>query len=147
MSYVDLNPIRAGIAENLESSALTSAVRRVAAIKSNAGTAKQSLNSINASPSPDFLPIPAADDVDLIDWTARLTPADKRGSIESTEPPILRKLALNERHWHQQMLGTEKDYWRAIATAQSLIEKATAIGQAWLKGIGSAQSLVRRQAA
>ena len=147
MSYVDLNPIRAGIAENLESSVHTSAVRRIAAIKSNADAAKHPLASINASLSPDFLPITTEDYVDLIDWTARLTRADKRGSIDAAEPPILRKLGLTERQWHQQMLGTETHYWRAIGSAQSLIEKAAAIGQSWLKGIGSAQALLRRQAA
>jgi REP element-mobilizing transposase RayT len=147
MSYVDLNPIRAGIAENLESSVHTSVVRRIAAIRSNTDAVRQSLASINASQSPHFLPITNEDYVDLIDWSARHTRADKRGSIEMTEPPILRNLGLSERQWHQQMLGTEANYWRAIGTAQSLIEKAAAIGQSWLKGIGSAQSLLRRQAA
>jgi REP element-mobilizing transposase RayT len=147
MNYVDLNPIRAGIAENLESSAHTSAVKRIAAIQSNADVASQSLAAINASLSPEFLPITTQDYFDLIDWTARLTRPDRRGHIEATEPPILRKLGLTERQWHQQMLGTEKNYWRAIGTAQSLIEKAAAIGQSWLKGVGSAQRLLQRQAA
>jgi len=39
------------------------------------------------------------------------------------------------------MLGTETRYWRAIGSTQTLIEKAAAIGQTWLKGIGSAQRL------
>ena len=62
-----------------------------------------------------------------------------------TEPPILRKLGLSERQWHQQMLGTETNYWRAIGSAQALIEKAAAMGQGWLKGIGNAQRLLRPQ--
>jgi hypothetical protein len=43
------------------------------------------------------------------------------------------------------MRGTETNYWRAIGSAQALIEKAAAIGQGWLKGIGSAQRLLRPQ--
>jgi hypothetical protein len=147
MSYVDLNPIRAGIADNLESSVHTSAVQRIEKVRSNPTLATTSLASINVSTATAHLPITTEDYLDLIDWSARLTRADKRGSIDAAEPPILRKLGLSEHQWHHQMLGTETRYWRAIGTAQSLIEKAAAIGQLWLKGLGSAQLLMRRQAA
>jgi len=71
----------------------------------------------------------------------------KRGSVDATEPPILRKLGLSERQWHQQMLGTETNYWRAIGSAQALIEKAASMRRGWLKGIGNARRLLRPQAA
>ncbi len=147
MSYVDLNPIRAGIAGNLESSTHTSAVQRIEKLRLNPASAKASLSPINAPTVSAYLPITAEDYLDLIDWTARLSRADKRGSIGAAEPPILRKLGLSEQQWHQQMIGTETRYWRAIGTTRSLIEKAAAIGQAWLKGIGRAQQLTRHQAA
>lgn len=79
----------------------------------------------------------------MIDWTARLTRADKRSVIDAAEPTILRKLGLTERQWSAQLLGNETRYWRAIGSAQSLIAKAAAIGQSWLKGIGTAESLIR----
>lgn len=84
-----------------------------------------------------------ADYLEVIDWTARLTRADKRGAIDAAEPTIMRKLGLTERQWSTQVLGTETRYWRAIGSAQSLIAKAAAIGQSWLKGIGSAETLMR----
>ena len=96
---------------------------------------------------PTFLQITTEDNLNLIDWTARLTRPDKRGSVDAAEPPVLRKLGLSERQWHQQMLGTETNYWRAIGSAQALIEKAAAMGQGWLKGLGSAQRLLRPQPA
>jgi hypothetical protein len=130
MSYVDLNPIRAGIAENLESSAHTGAVQRIEKIRSDSSIAKVSLTSIYASTTRANLPITTEDYLDLIDWTARLTRADKRGSVDAAEPPILRKLGLTEHQWNQQMIGTETLYWRAIGTSQSLMEKAAAIGKA-----------------
>ncbi|MBX3698150.1 MAG: hypothetical protein R3F08_06205 [Dokdonella sp.] len=147
MSYVDLNPIRAGMAENLESSAHTSAVQRIEAVRSGASRAKAPLSSLNVAVTAAYLPITTEDYLDLIDWTARMSRPDKRGSIAATEPAILRKLGLSEHQWHQQMLGTETRYWRAIGSTRSLIEKAAAIGQSWLKGLGSAQLLVRRQTA
>ncbi|SFN67103.1 transposase [Dokdonella immobilis] len=147
MSYVDLNPIRAGIAENLESSTHTSANHRIAGLREHPERAQQPLASIKTALASGLASIITEDYLDLIDWTARLTRGDKRGRIESREPPILRKLGLSERQWHQQMLGTETNYWRAIGSAQALIEKAVAMGQGWLKGIGSAQRLLRPLAA
>ena len=147
MSYVDLNPIRAGMAENLETSVHTSAVQRIESLRANPATAQWPLSPINSVTSTDALPITTAAYLDLIDWTARLTRGDKRGRIDASEPPILRKLGLSEQQWHQQTLGTETRYWRAIGSARSLMEKAAVMGQAWLKGIGSAQLLIRRQTA
>ena len=147
MSYVDLNPIRAGAAENLESSAHTSVVQRIENVRSNPARARTLLAPINASVLSACLPINVDDYLDLIDWTARISRADKRGRVDGAEPAILHKLGLTGLQWHQQMLGTETRYWRAIGTTRSLMEKAAAIGQAWLKGIGSARLLIRRQAA
>ncbi len=143
MSYVDLNPIRAGLAENLEASSHTSALRRIGQIKSDEKDAARLLSCIRSSLSSPTLPLTVADYLEVIDWTARLTRPDKRGVIDATEPTILRKLGLTERQWSTQVLGTETRYWRAIGDAQSLIAKAAAIGQSWLKGIGSAESLMR----
>lgn len=143
MSYVDLNPIRAGIAENLETSSHTSALRRIAKVTTDTQDATQLLSCIRSSLSSPTLPLTVADYLEVIDWTARLTRADKRGAIDATEPPILHKLGLSEHQWNTQVLGTETRYWRAIGSAQSLIAKAAAIGQSWLKGIGSAESLMR----
>ena len=143
MSYVDLNPIRAGMAENLEASFHTSALRRISQVTTDTRHAAQLLSCIRSSLSSPKLPLTVADYLEVIDWTARLTRADKRGVIDAAEPPILRKLGLSERQWNTQVLGTETRYWRAIGTAQSLIAKAAAIGQSWLKGIGTAETLMR----
>ncbi|TAH43627.1 MAG: transposase [Gammaproteobacteria bacterium] len=139
MSYVDLNPIRAGVAKTLETSEHTSALKRIETLRATPGMAKRPLAAINVVPDRDVLPISTQAYLELIDWTARLVREGKRGSIDTAEPGILGKLGLSERQWHEQMLGTEKRYWRAIGSAQALIEKAAAIGQTWLKGIGNAQ--------
>lgn len=145
MSYVDLNPIRAGIADNPESSSHTGALHRITRIKANTGDAKKPLDALHASAPIAFLPITNEDYLDLIDWTARLTWPAKHGRASATEPPIPQKLGLSHTQWNQQMLGTETRFCRAIGSAQALIEKAAAIGQSWLKGIGEAQRLMRWQ--
>jgi hypothetical protein len=145
MSYVDLNPVRAGVAESLEASAHTSALHRIASIKSEPDSALRPLSGVATKTSSTPLPLTVADYLEVIDWTARQKRADKRGAVSTAEPPILRKLGLTEHQWSAQMLGTETRYWRAIGSAQSLIEKAVAMGQSWMKGISVARSLMRSQ--
>ena len=67
MSYVDLNPIRAGMAENLETSVHTSAVQRIESLRANPATAQWPLSPINSVTSTDALPITTAAYLDLID--------------------------------------------------------------------------------
>ncbi len=139
MSYVDLNPIRAGIADDLPTSKHTSAMHRIAALASDVRTADQSLEPVRGSaPAQHRLPITCAAYLELIDWTGRRVRNDKRGAIDAAMPPILVRLGLREDAWQHQVLGIENRYWRVIGNAQAMIEKAAAIGQRWLKGIGNA---------
>jgi len=146
MSYVDLNPIRAGIAEDLPTSDHTGAQRRIESLKTDADRAAQPLQSINPSAPAHTLSLTTAAYLELIDWTARLVHPGKHGVIDATVPPILAHLGLRDAHWKAQVLGIESRYWRAIGTAQALIDKAAAMGQCWLKGVGSARLLDARAA-
>ena len=131
------------MAANLEALTHTSTLRRVAQITNDAQDAKQRLPSTRSSLTTPKLTLTVAGYLDVIDWTTRVSHADKRGVIDAAEPTLLRRLGLCERQWSTQFLGTESRYWRAIGSAQSLIAKAAAIGQSLLKGIGSAESLMR----
>ncbi|MEO8011504.1 MAG: hypothetical protein ABI650_07675, partial [Dokdonella sp.] len=141
MSYVDLNPIRAGIAGDIASSMHTSAARRVDAARSQASQANAELTALRTSIPAHPLSLKTDVYLDLIDWAAHLLRSDKRGAIAPGTPPILATLGLAERQWHYQVLGIESRYFRAIGCADALIEKAKAMGQCWLKGLGTAQGL------
>ena len=65
----------------------------------------------------------------------------KRGVIGGHEPPALRKLGLDMQQWTMKVKGIGSGYWRAVGTAEELIEKAAEIGQNWLCGIGFARIL------
>ena len=60
----------------------------------------------------------------------------KRSAIDAEASSVLIQLGLQERRWHFQMLGIESFYWRAVVAVESLMIKARALGQRWLKGIG-----------
>ncbi len=143
MSYVDLNPIRAGIADSLESSAHTSAVQRIAAAKADTSSADARLDAMRTSLRTAPLSLRTDAYLELIDWTSRLIRPDKRGAIPAEAPSILSSLGLRENQWTRQVLGIESLYFRAVGSAGALIDKAHAMGQFWLKGFGTAQRLMR----
>ena len=70
MSYVDLNPIRADMAENLEASSHTSALRRIEQVATDAQHATQRMSCIRSNLSSPNLPLTVADYLEVIDWTA-----------------------------------------------------------------------------
>jgi REP element-mobilizing transposase RayT len=142
MSYVDLNPIRAGIAPDLPSSAHTSIKRRIETAHPQPPT--EPLRAIAASIAEPALPVGLAEYLNLVDWTGRIARPDKRGTIRGDAPPILGRIGLQPRQWQVQVLGTENRYWRAIGAVDQLLEKAAAIGQRWLKGIGTMRALQAR---
>ena len=146
MSYVDLYPIRAGIAASLETSEHTSALRRIEAIRADAKHAADALQPVRSGTRAVALSLSASAYLELIDWAAHLVRPGKRHLSTSAAPSILGRLGLRERQWQFQVMGIESRYFRAIGGAEALMAKAEAMGQCWLKGLGMAQQL-KRQAA
>jgi REP element-mobilizing transposase RayT len=137
MTYVDLNPIRAGLAPDLAGSPHTSVQRRLADPSPVEPTT--SLAPVAGAVAPSAMPATLADYLQLADWTGRIARPDKRGRIADAVPPILGKLGLGEDQWHAQATGIEHRYWRAVGAVEALIEKARELGQCWLKGTGAAR--------
>jgi hypothetical protein len=137
MAYVDLNPVRAGIARDLESSDHTSVQQRLATA---------------TPPQPDaplapvagvrcaFVPIRLGEYVALVEWTGRHLRPGKRGVIDAAAPSALMKLDTPGR-WTTRVKGNGSGYWRAVGEVEDLLAEAERIGQRWLKGIGLARKL------
>ncbi len=98
MSYVDLNPIRAGLAETPETSEYTSIRDRIQTFH----TGEQTANPLPLLPfkeaeslrAPDHLPFSFTDYLQLVDWSGRAMRKDKRGHIPANLPPILTRLGV-----------------------------------------------------
>ncbi len=125
LAYVDLNPIRAGLATTPEQSNFTSAQRRIESqtsrppqTSSPSQTSSQStddwlaplpLDNTEISPQPHehglrcsdkgSLPMSVAEYLELLDWTGRQLVPGKRGSIPRELPPIFERLGLSPTHW------------------------------------------------
>jgi REP element-mobilizing transposase RayT len=114
MAYVDLNPVRANMADTPEDSAHTSIKERIApAFNLAKAIHDQSLNndfellikplaafdgSIKNTEQAGIL-YSLNDYLQLVDWTGRIIREDKRGAISGELPPILRRLNIPIDQW------------------------------------------------
>jgi hypothetical protein len=148
MAYVDLNPIRAGIAKPPEESAFTSMYERIRVLRPTPGdtsmpSTRVTLLRFNDDVNDDApaLPFSAIDYLTLVDWTGRAQRSDKPGSIPYTIPPILKRLKIDAVVWHRSMCRNGNPFGRALGSLERLRRHARTVGQEWIKGITHARRL------
>jgi REP element-mobilizing transposase RayT len=141
MTYVDLNPIRAGIAKRLDHSHHTSVQKRILMCRADHTKTRRALKPL-AGVAP-ALSLSQGDYIDLVQWTGKELRPDKKAALPKHAPKGLYKTGCSEAHWPMQVKAVGSDYWRMIGTSQQLREKAHALGQRWLKGLGVAKTLLQ----
>ncbi len=141
MTYVDLNPVRADIANGVSTSDNTSVQMRNDQIRKNEVVASQTLAPLAGVKSFNMPPITEAEYIALVDFTGRELHPGKRGVIKADEPPALRKLGLDKYHWTMKVQGFGSAYWRIVGSLEELLEKAKELKQRTLFGIGFARTL------
>ncbi len=158
MSYVDLNPVRAGIAETPERSDFTSIQARVHA---HAGQIEQKTHSAEDAHSgeagigvtllpfggnerrdgPDHLPFGLTDYLELVDWSGRAVREDKRGAIPGNLPPILQRLGVDPEAYLHSLKRSDYPFQRLAGRVEAIQHAAVHYGQHFFKGIGAARRL------
>ena len=168
MAYVDLNPIRAGLADTPEESDCTSAQDRILSLQ-----AQQAQCEIEESPSPPIShPSPTSIESDLkrADWltpvefirvgqekqgwlltleeyltildeTGRCMKEGKRGAIPSGLAPILSRLKLKEENWMQATQHFGNRFYRICGQFHRMAASAKKFGQCWFQGIGFSKEI------
>lgn len=134
MIYVDLNPARAGIAEDLEHSDFTSIQERIRVYKAANRSPKSNSRIQQPSHLSSFaggsksnetagsIHFTLEDYIDLTDWTGRCVRADKRGSIRPQAPTSLSKLNLDEATWLHFCNRVQRSHPVAVGDNSSLQE-------------------------
>ena len=138
-AYVDLNPIRAALAETLETSDYTSIQRRIESLTQDATsgepTADQFLAPLEIDQRQDalgaaassssfrasdkgFLPMSQIEYIQLLDWTARMVVPGKSGATPADAPDVLQRLGLNAQEW----VGLVREFGRMFSLAAGLPE-------------------------
>jgi hypothetical protein len=143
MAYVDLNPIRAGIAATPEASEFTSICARIEALRSARDPQAVPLLSFGTPESTATAAIPfrLEDYLALVDWSGRAVRADKRGAIDTDLPPILERLNIDPAVWQQTMQPRGAVFGRALGRLDRLRRHARSLGQSWIRGLSVAARL------
>jgi REP element-mobilizing transposase RayT len=134
MAYVDLNPIRAGITDRLDRSSHTSIQSRLRRLAASPDAPTQTLLPI-AGVRSALHALSEAHYIELVDWTGRELRPGKRGAIPKAAPTALHRLGIRPDRWPLQVKATGSGYWRAIGSAQALLDLAAELGQQWMRGI------------
>lgn len=120
MAYVDLNPIRAGLADTLESSSFTSIQER---IKLRVGSSKNSINARTYRSNPELMPFSECHGnnsglpvlpytlksyLELVAWTGRIIKPEKNRRTHRRIPELIGALKLSPLHWQILALEIQK---------------------------------------
>ena len=153
MTYVDLNPIRAGMADTPEQSDFTSIQERLRQF----ATARQAAESAppdSATEQPaDLLPFVGGEHIDvprgiafslpdylqLVDWTGRAVRDDKRGAIPAHIQPIFQRMGLNQDEWLEMVQHFGRRYRLAVGAVERLQHFGQRLGRYWLQGTGTSR--------
>lgn len=151
--YVDLNPIRAGIATTPENSRFTSAYDRIrskhardGAVETRAawlspaevGTHLNDLDEghpISRASNRGFLDMKLDEYLELLEWTCCQTLADQRTDVPAALQPVLNRLQVSEGIWIDTVLNFGRWFHRAAGRPASLCKEASRRGRRWLAGI------------
>ena len=155
MSYVDLNPVRASIAEIPEASDFTSIQQRIQAYHATKQPTEKLTQPTNGIPlmpllkqrkgaHPNAIGYTTRDYLELVDWAGRAVREHKNGVIPSDIPPILTRLGIEPSRYLEHMAGKGLlEQPLVIGRFDQIRQLAKQVGRCFIKGLGEARRLYR----
>ncbi|MEM9070760.1 MAG: hypothetical protein AAGE52_19790 [Myxococcota bacterium] len=138
MAYVDLNPVRAGLAKSLRGSKHTSIRRRLRAHDSVPAGLAPFADQVPARSRRTPVPISSDDYVSLLEWAGRAVLSDSvRG-----RPAALGEFGLDPTAFLGVMALHGLQTASALGSADALEEFAGSKGRLWVRGVQIARQLV-----
>ncbi|ABG40368.1 protein of unknown function DUF1568 [Paraglaciecola sp. T6c] len=146
MAYVDLNPIRAKMANTPETSKHTSIKKRIHAAK-NQQSQPCILMPFVGNPReemPQGIAYSLKDYCELVDTTGRFIRDDKAGHIDNIHSPILQRLGLDAAQWLTLTTEFEKHFCYAAGAEQMMNAFKRHTHHQRLRGMAKARELLKR---
>lgn len=148
MTYVDLNPIRAAIANTPEESDYTSIQQRIrrpsrpeVPLVPFADEPSELPREARPIKLADALPIDRNAYLELVDWTGRVIVQGKPGSVPASLPPILERLAIDDASWAKSLDLFRGAELRFLGPADAIQDIANRLARKWFKGISACRAV------
>jgi hypothetical protein len=136
MTYVDLNPIRAGLADELVDSDYTTVQQRLRALEAEPEAAAAPLASLAGPETVPELGLTVGRYIESVDWEGRQLRAGKSGRIPEHAPPALSRNRGSPSHWQICVTCIETAFASAVGAPDTLRRFAERTGRQRVKGVG-----------
>lgn len=141
MAYVDLNPIRAGITQELEKAFYTSIKNRIEKLQSTAIKTNEPLTPVNQSKDESLYSFNLNDYFALVEWTGRAIVHPDKASVPPHIISIFQRLNLQQGNWLIQIQRLCKGNPTMMGSVDKLRGRAKTMKKNWVKGISQAKLL------
>ena len=142
MMYVDLNPIRANMCDDLASSDFTSIQERIKCYQHNKRNKQPqhnqptSLLPFGLSQGKNAIAFSAIDYFVLADWSGRAIHPNKSGFIDGDIPKLIDEIGLSQDEWLENVRNFRRQYGNFAGSKESLQRCANSHHDCWYKGVG-----------
>ena len=133
MAYVDLNPIRAGVAQSLPESDHTGIQSRLNRLSDD--ELHQSVKAIAGSVKSRTMVIQLKDYIELVEWTGKSIAYPDKAKLPINLCTTLNHMNLKHDNWLNQVQGYGSHYHRFVGSMERIKQKTEALKLKWLKGV------------
>jgi len=153
MTYVDLNPIRAGICKTPETSDFTSIQQRLKAYQKHQPTDSLcdfEVDEVDGDQGNDLVPgvIPCTQKeyFKLVDATGRLVKSEKAGAIPEHLAPILSRMKIDPNTWLDTVKSLGRAFYGFIGRSENIEAHMMSLDKKRIHGLKSARRAFRSAA-
>jgi len=141
MAYVDLNPIRAGIVQELQVSLYTSIRKRLDDLPLKPELLAQPIQPMAGSVESRAVNIKLQDYVELVEWAGKSIVHPNKAKMPAHINTLLSAMNLQPDNWLMQVQNFNKGSPHSIGCLAKLQDKAVALKKKWIKGLSASRKL------
>ena len=144
MAYVDLNPIRAGVVQELQASLYTSISKRLKNLSRKPELLTSPISSVAGCVNGRVVNIQLKNYVELVEWAGKSIVHPNKAKMPAHIKTLLTSMNLQSDNWLTQIKNFNKGSPHSIGCLAKLQDKAEALKKKWIKGVSASRKYYLR---